>query len=75
MSPSGVVTSFDEHVGLGLITANDGTEYPFHCTQIANGTRTIALGAAVTFTIEKNRPKGPEAYALAPAPEQLPCHD
>jgi CspA family cold shock protein len=47
---SGTVTAFDEPVGLGVVTADDGTPYPFHCTQIADGTRTIPVGTKVTFT-------------------------
>jgi len=48
---SGTVTEFDEPVGLGVVTADDGTAYPFHCTQIADGTRTIAVGTKVDFTV------------------------
>ncbi|MGB0111936.1 MAG: hypothetical protein WBP59_01830, partial [Ilumatobacteraceae bacterium] len=44
-----VVTAFDDHVGLGTITGDDGTEYPFHCIEIADGSRTISTGTAVTF--------------------------
>ena len=33
----GTVTAFDDDAGLGVITATDGTAYPFHCTQIADG--------------------------------------
>ena len=47
----GVVTAFDEHRGVGALRADDGTTYPFHCTQIADGTRTIALGAQVRFRV------------------------
>jgi cold shock CspA family protein len=47
---SGTVVTFDEPRGLGEIEA-DGTRYPFHCTQIADGTRTIAVGSPVTFTV------------------------
>ena len=36
-----MVTEFDEHVGLGVITDGAGTEYPFHCVEIVDGTRTI----------------------------------
>jgi hypothetical protein len=44
----GVVTRFDEAVGLGEV--DDGERrYLFHCTQIADGTRTIPVGAAVSF--------------------------
>lgn len=49
--PAGVVDAFDEHRGLGEITVPNGTRYPFHCTQIADGTRTIPVGTPVTFEI------------------------
>ena len=42
--PAGTVTAFDEQRGLGTVTA-DGREYPFHTTQIADGTRTVRVGA------------------------------
>jgi CspA family cold shock protein len=47
----GRVTVFDEPRGIGEITASDGTVYPFHCTQIADGTRTIAVGTEVEFEV------------------------
>lgn len=50
----GTVVEFDEARGLGHIVA-DGTGYPFHCTAIADGTRTIEVGASVAFEV---RPGG-----------------
>jgi cold shock CspA family protein len=47
--PSGTVTAFDGHKGWGTITDRTGTEWFFHCTQIADGTRTIAPGTPVRF--------------------------
>jgi cold shock CspA family protein len=47
----GTVTEFDEARGLGEVTAGDGTVHPFHCTQIADGSRTIAVGTLVTFEV------------------------
>jgi len=47
----GRVTAFDERRGLGEITAAGGAVYPFHCTAIADGTRTIAVGAEVAFDV------------------------
>jgi cold shock CspA family protein len=47
----GTVTSFDDGRGLGEVTTRDGRVYPFHCTRIANGMRTIAAGTAVRFKI------------------------
>lgn len=46
----GTVTAFDEHVGLGTVTGLDGVEYLFHCIEIADGSRSIAVGTEVTFT-------------------------
>ncbi|WP_420619208.1 hypothetical protein [Candidatus Poriferisocius sp.] len=45
----GTVVSFDGATGWGTIAAEDGTAYPFHCTAIADGTRTITAGIAVTL--------------------------
>ncbi|MFP5255966.1 MAG: cold-shock protein [Acidimicrobiia bacterium] len=46
----GVVIDFDDHRGLGTIEA-DGRRHPFHCTAIADGTRTIEVGTPVSFTL------------------------
>ena len=54
-SRSGYVTSFDDHRGLGVITGEDGNDYPFHGTAIADGTRTIAEGAPVRFDVVAGR--------------------
>jgi cold shock CspA family protein len=48
---TGRVIDFDEQVGLGHVRADDGTEHLFHCVEIADGTRTIAVGAEVTFEL------------------------
>ena len=48
---SGQVVAFDEHRGLGEIRATSGERYPFHCTAIADGTRTIAGDARVEFAL------------------------
>ncbi|HWC69214.1 MAG TPA: hypothetical protein VG478_14190 [Acidimicrobiales bacterium] len=47
----GSVTEFDDAAGLGTIVAEDGTAFPFQCTEIADGTRTIAVGTAVSFAV------------------------
>jgi cold shock CspA family protein len=46
---TGVVTSFDEHAGLGELTASDGKVLAFQCIGIADGTRTIEVGTPVSF--------------------------
>ena len=48
---SGIVVDFDAERGLGRIDTDDGRSFPFHCTQIADGTRGIAVGAAVHFDV------------------------
>lgn len=49
---SGTVSEFDEKVGLGSVAGDSGGDrYPFHCTQIAGGSRTIDVGARVSFTV------------------------
>jgi cold shock CspA family protein len=45
----GVVTAYDDAVGLGVVTTADGAEFAFHCIEIANGTRSIDVGTAVSF--------------------------
>jgi len=53
----GTVVRFDEHEGLGAIQSDDADgpdgadadPLAFHCTAIADGSRTIAVGTPVTF--------------------------
>ncbi|MEN9647052.1 MAG: hypothetical protein RL238_3721, partial [Actinomycetota bacterium] len=47
----GAVVEFDRAVGLGRVVTDDGAVYPFHCIEIADGTRDIAVGTAVTFEL------------------------
>jgi cold shock CspA family protein len=47
----GTVAEFDDDKGFGTVTDDEGAAYFFHCTQIADGTRTIAPGTAVAFTV------------------------
>ena len=48
---TGVVTEFDERVGLGTVEAGTGERYRFHCTQVGDGTRTIEVGTRVRFDV------------------------
>ena len=47
----GTVAEFDEPKGYGTVRATDGRDLFFHCTQIADGTRTIPVGEAVEFEV------------------------
>ena len=49
--PHGSVTDFDEARGLGVITDDTGTAYRFHCVEISDGTRSIAIGTPVRFDV------------------------
>ena len=62
----GRVTAFDEHVGAGTVTSDDGrAAWSFHCTRIADGSRSIEVGAPVRFEVVPG-PVGLEAVALRP---------
>ncbi len=49
---TGVVRDFDAARGLGVLVDDAGSEFPFHCTEIADGSRDIAVGTHVTFVVE-----------------------
>jgi cold shock CspA family protein len=51
-SERGSVASFDPERGVGTLRSADGAELFFHCTAIADGSRQIEVGTAVTFVIE-----------------------
>ena len=48
---TGTVAEFDEAKGDGAVRTDDGRDLFFHCTQIADGTRTIDVGAAIEFEV------------------------
>jgi CspA family cold shock protein len=66
VSLRGEVVAFDRQVGLGEVRAADGTVYLFHCIEIADGSRDIAIGAAVDFGLLCKLGRY-EAAGLAPA--------
>ncbi len=47
----GAVTAFDDAAGLGTISSIDGQEHPFHCIEIADGSRSIDVGTEVSFDL------------------------
>jgi cold shock CspA family protein len=63
---AGEVTSFDEAGGWGTVHDGRGRELPFHCTAIAGGTRTIAVGTAVRFEVVAGRMGRWEATSVEP---------
>lgn len=62
----GTVSEFDEPVGLGTVTDDEGGDHPFHCTAIADGSRDIAVGSEVTFRLVPARHGRLEATDLRP---------
>lgn len=47
----GTVVAFDERRGWGAIADGSGWQVGFHCTALADGTRSIAVGSEVVFVI------------------------
>jgi cold shock CspA family protein len=64
---TGFVSAFDEDRGLGVITDADGTDVGFHCTAIADGSRTIDVGAHVSYLTRARHLGRWEATDLQPA--------
>ena len=48
---TGRVSAFDAHRGYGTIAGDNGDSHFFHCTQIADGSRVIDIGAAVEYEV------------------------
>lgn len=62
-SVSGQVESFGVLEGAGTVT--DGHSiWPFHCTQISSGTRTIPVGSEVDFDVSAGLPGVWEAVSI-----------
>jgi CspA family cold shock protein len=47
----GSVAAFDDAKGYGTVRADDGQEFFFHCTRIADGSRTIDVGTRIEFDL------------------------
>jgi cold shock CspA family protein len=61
---SGRVASFDDFTGRGELEAHGGLRFPFHCTAIADGTRTIAPDTVVKFRLAPGPLGALEAVAI-----------
>jgi cold shock CspA family protein len=63
--PRGVVIEFDDAKGYGIVSdASTGARYFFHCTQIADSTRTTSAGTDFEFDVVAGRRGEWEAVAL-----------
>jgi cold shock CspA family protein len=63
----GRVASFDARRGLGVVADDDGTEFAFHASAIADGSRRIEEGTTVSFTVAPAHRGRYEARTLVPA--------
>ena len=63
---TGSVAEFDEHGGFGTLEGEDGARYWFHCTAIADGSRTIAAATSVEFDVVPGRAGRWEAANIRP---------
>lgn len=63
---TGVVAEFDDRRGLGWVQGDDGRRYRFHCTAVADGSRSVAVGARVAFAVVPGHAGRYEARALTP---------
>lgn len=63
----GTVVEFDDDKGWGAIAEEGGPERFFHCTAIADGTRTIEVGTAVEFAVTAGHNGRYEATAVTPS--------
>jgi cold shock protein len=63
---TGTVAEFDEPAGYGTIAEDDGPERWFHCTAIADGSRTIEVGTRVCYEVVPGRRGLWEAAAITP---------
>jgi cold shock CspA family protein len=65
---TGTVVEFDDHKGYGVVRDDAGGEHFFHCTAVADGTRSIAVGTRVAYEIVAGRRGRWEAVDLHPVP-------
>lgn len=59
------MSTFDDAAGLGQVSTPEGATHPFHCTSIADGSRTIDVGTAVTFVVTPGRGGAWEAVQVS----------
>jgi cold shock CspA family protein len=62
----GQVEHFDAIVGLGTVRDEEGRGYPFHCTQIQDGSRMVDEGIPVAFQVVPGHLGRWEAAAIGP---------
>jgi len=61
----GRVVEYDARRGLGVVEADDGRRFAFHCTRLEDREREPAVGAPVSFRLRAGHLGRWEADALA----------
>jgi cold shock CspA family protein len=64
---TGEVVEFRDPEGWGTVRSESGDEHFFHCSAIADGTRTIEVGARVSYDVVPGHLGRWEASDLRPA--------
>ena len=66
MALRGRVAAYDDHKGYGYLEVDGGGRLFFHCTAIADGSRTIPVGVEVEYEAVTDPRGKPEAAAVRP---------
>lgn len=51
-SRRGTVVAFSSERGAGFVEEEEGGRWPFHCAELADGSRSVPVGAPVVFTLK-----------------------
>ncbi|MEZ5323017.1 MAG: cold shock domain-containing protein [Microthrixaceae bacterium] len=62
----GTVSTFDDPRGVGTVETDDGVAVSFHCTSIADGSRTIEVGTRVAVSVRPGHRGCWEAARIEP---------
>lgn len=62
----GLIEQFDERRGIGVVTGDDGERHGFHCTAVADGSRSIEVGTRVVYEMRTGPLGRDEASAISP---------
>ena len=62
----GQVTAYDEARAVGEVTDGHGGRWGFHCSAVADGSRSIAVGTPVAFVVQPGHHGRWEATAVTP---------
>ena len=66
LAEQGRVVEFEEGSGLGRLVGADGRALAFHCTEVTDGTRSIAVGTEVRYRRRAGHQGVWEAVEISP---------